>query len=173
MFQGLTTSKLTIEVLYANNLCHRCNMKSPSVRYCHEMYGTTFVQYYGWYINQTYFRLGIFPSPLSITYLSDVCPDNLQIDIEAAKQAEERYHEEEKQIFEASKKYLKLRREASQLRRRFTTKIENITRVEFGFRKVGEGWVSETLLYKLITRLFPSNSIVRHSHPDWLERLEL
>ncbi len=75
--------------IFAPNLCHRCNMKTPSVRWCHEMYGVTFVHYYGWYINLTYFRLGVFPGAFSNTYLREVCPDEIQQDIQAAKFAPE------------------------------------------------------------------------------------
>jgi hypothetical protein len=186
-----------IESIFAPNLCHRCNMKTPSVRWCHEMYGVTFVQYYGWYINQTYFRLGVFAGVLSNTYLQEVCPDEIQQDLKAAQIADEKFRTEEARILEIvaspkradisadeityfhnvkmdeAKEYQKLRRESSQFRRKFTTKIENIARTEFGFKKVGEGWVSETLLYNIITHLYPNHSIIRHHRPDWLDRLEL
>ena len=146
--------------IFAPKLCHRCNMKTPSVRWCHEMYGVTFVQYYGWYINLTFFRLGIFPGPFPNTYLHEVCPDEIQQDIQAAKFADEKFHAEEAKILEMvagperadipddeitymhnvkldeAKEYIYLRREASQIRRKFTSKIENIARAEFGFKKV-------------------------------------
>ena len=40
---------------FKKKLCHRCNMATPSLRFCHEMYGGNFKQYYGWYIKQTAF----------------------------------------------------------------------------------------------------------------------
>lgn len=195
--QSMPFENGAIESIFAPNLCHRCNMKTPSVRWCHEMYGVTFVQYYGWYINQAYFRLGIFPGPFSSTYLQEVCPDEIQQYIKAAQVADEKFRAEEARILEIvaspkrtdisddeityfhnvkldeAKEYRKLRREASQCRRKFTTRIENIARAEFGFKKVGEGWVSETLLYNIITQLYPNQIIVRHHRPDWLDKLEL
>jgi len=195
--QNMSFENGAIESIFAPNLCHRCNMKTPSVRWCHEMYGVTFVQYYGWYINQTYFRLGIFPGALSNTYLQEVCPDEIQQAIKAAIVADEKFRAEEARILEIvaspkradisddettyfrnvkldeAKEYQKLRREASQRRRKFTSKVEDIARTEFGFKKVGEGWVSETLLYNIITHLYPNHSIIRHHHPGWLDRLEL
>lgn len=41
---------------------------------------------------------------------------------------------------------IRLRREARQFERVFIKKIENIVRKEFGFKKVGEDWVCETIL---------------------------
>lgn len=46
---------------YLPNLCHKCNLVKPTLRWCHEMYGNKFVQSYGWYIEQTKYRLGVFP----------------------------------------------------------------------------------------------------------------
>lgn len=39
-----------LDVIYENKLCHECNRKTPSYRFCHEMYGGLFKQSYGWYI---------------------------------------------------------------------------------------------------------------------------
>lgn len=197
MSQSLSFQNGISETLFAPNLCHRCNMKTPSVRWCHEMYGVTFVQYYGWYINQTYFRIGVFPGAFSNTYLQEVCPDDIQRDMKAAQLADEEYRAEEARLFEIvggpkredilddeitywrnvkmedAKEYLRLRREASRCRRKFTSKIENIARAEFGFKGVGEGWVGETLLYNIIAHLYPSHTVLRHHRPGWLDRLEL
>ncbi len=195
--QGMTFEDGVTDSIFAPNLCHRCNMKTPSVRWCHEMYGVSFVQYYGWYINQTYFRLGIFPGEFSSTFLDEICPDEIQQDIISAKFANEKFRAEEARIYEMiarpkredipddeityfhnvklveAKEYAKLRREAAQFRRKFTSKVENIARAEFGFKKIGEGWVNETLLYNTITHIYPSQTIIRHHRPDWLDRLEL
>ncbi len=46
-------------------------------------------------------------------------------------------------------------------------KIENIVRQEFGFRDVGEGWVSETLLHQIVKRICSEEEILRHNRPDW------
>lgn len=63
-------------VRLVQGLCHRCNLAAPSLRWCHEMYGTRFVQQFGWYINQTYLRLGIMP--LWLYFLPDACPAEIQ-----------------------------------------------------------------------------------------------
>ena len=64
-------------------------------------------------------------------------------------------------------------REHRQAERVLSKKIENIVRQEFGFRKVGEGWTSETLLFQIVERIFDPSEVLRHYRPDWLAGLEL
>ena len=45
---------------FRQSICHRCNLATPNLRWCHEMYGGPFKQHFGWYIEQTYLRLGVF-----------------------------------------------------------------------------------------------------------------
>ena len=174
-------------VRFKKRLCHRCNLVTPTLRYCHEMYGTRFIQYYGWYVSQTTYRLGIDRDCLH--YLPDVCPQGYQEDILALKAITEVYadfresfHEKYQEGYRAGDRSYwnqqhdemrRLDRICSQTRRRLTRKIENITRQEFGFRKVGEGWVSETILYQIVSRILADERILRHHRPDWLEGLEL
>jgi len=184
-------------IQFERGLCHRCNLISPTLRYCHEMYGVRFIQYYGWYVNQEYFRIGIRPSPFAVEYLPDVCPQEFQEYIDALTTAEKEFKDEEKRIMEIvhgprrndirddeitywhnvkieeAETMVRLRRESAQKRRAFTKKIENIVRQEFGFRKVGEGWVSETMLYHIVDRIFKNQEIIHHHHPNWLKGLEL
>ncbi|KGJ92139.1 hypothetical protein [Colwellia psychrerythraea] len=51
--------------------------------------------------------------------------------------------------------------------------IENELRVRFGFPKVGERWLSETMLYNIIVTLFPKEEVVHHYRGSELQRLEL
>jgi len=180
---------------FVEGLCHRCNLSAPRLRYCHEMYGGEFIQHFGWYVNQEYLRLGILPR--NLFYLNDVCLPEYQNDIESLKKANDEYRKEYLRLSELTggpsrddivpdeimywrnikpeeaKEMIKLRRIASKQTRAFTTKIENIVRQEFGFRNVGEGWVSETLLYQIVKRILSEEEILRHFRPDWLEGLEL
>lgn len=180
---------------FEENLCHRCNLVPPTLRYCHEMYGTRFIQHFGWYVNQAYLRVGVMP--ITLQFLPDVCPDEVKDLILAAGAANRAYQQEEQRLtriaqgpprddiaddevtywsnvkIEETEPFVALRREAAQATRRATKRIENIVRQEFGFRKVGEGWVSETLLFQLIRRAFPDQEVERHHRPPWLEGLEL
>jgi hypothetical protein len=181
------------DLCFVEGLCHRCNLKTPRLRYCPEMYGGEFIQHYGWYVNQEYLRLGIYP--MHFSYLKDVCLPEYQKNIDSFKKTQEEYQERRLltrfysskrddrppdeitywpvvKMVEA-KEVKTLHKIASQKLRSFTTKIENIVRQEFGFRNVGEGWVSETLLYQIVKRILSEEEILRHHRPDWLEGLEL
>lgn len=46
--------------------------------------------------------------------------------------------------------------------------LENLLRIENGLPKVGEGWISETILYQKIKEKFPNQIVVKHGSPKWL-----
>jgi hypothetical protein len=46
--------------------------------------------------------------------------------------------------------------------------LENEIREERGMPKIGEGWISETLLYYKIKENFPKYNIIQHGKPKWL-----
>lgn len=185
-------------VRFERGLCHRCNLVAPTLRYCHEMYGGQFMQYYGWYVKQAYFRFGIAPSPFgSYRYLPDVCPMEYQRDIRSLEAAKMDYMSELERVenivtgpprqdippdevvywqnvrIEEAQPMIELRRRAAQTERAFTKKIENIVRQEFGFGKVGEGWMSETMLLHIVEQLFPTEQVLHHFRPDYLKGMEL
>ena len=81
---------------FEHQLCHKCNQTVPSLRYCHEMYGTAFIQTYGWYVKQAYFRLGIWP--YGDGYLPSVCPREYQSEIDSARRAEGEFHQEHERL---------------------------------------------------------------------------
>lgn len=143
-FRGISS------LVFNNSICHRCCMSVPSLRYCHEMYGTRFVQNFGWYINQAYLKYGVDRRTLNI--LSEYCPDDLQ---------------------ELISEYNPLKENSSQILRTINNYVEDSVREEFGMRKIGEYWVSESILFQIIKKLFPHSIIFRHHRPEWLERLEL
>ncbi len=175
-------------------LCHRCNLEAPTLRYCHEKDGQRFVQTYGWYINQTYLRLGIHPS--THKYLPDVCPPEYHDvlgriealstqarDIRARLAAlmngprreiarSERSHWPNVTAAEAAPLEA-IDWQLNKPRRELGNAVQNITRAEFGVRAVGEGWISETQLFYMICRLFPGEQVLRHYRPEWMDGLEL
>lgn len=176
-------------------LCHRCNLATPSLRYCHEMYGGNFMQTFGWYVNQTFFRLGIWP--FSLEHLEDVCPNEIAARIAAWREAETRHQAERARLMALVQgpqrndiaadeptywrnvklgeegQYVSLRRRAGQLRQAVINDVESITRKDFGFRAVGDGWISESILFSIVARLFLGQEVLRHHRPDWLDGLEL
>jgi hypothetical protein len=149
---------------FERKLCHRCNLVQPTWRWCHEMYGGQFKQSFGWYIQQAYLRLGI--RPLSFEYLIHVCPKEYQNRIDKLKETINECQKDEERSSG-------LWKEAQRLERKVKNSIENIVRQEFGFRKIGHGWISEVLLYQIVYRLFPDEKVILHYRPDWLGGLEL
>ena len=69
---------------FKKNICHKCNKIKPEKQYLHPMYGTIFIQYYGWYIKQNFYKLGIDYDEYS-NYLSDVVPSDLMEHLEFYK----------------------------------------------------------------------------------------
>lgn len=47
---------------------------------------------------------------------------------------------------------------------------ENLARVELGIPKIGEGWVSEIVLFKKLKDEFSSSLVIQHGQPNWLGR---
>jgi hypothetical protein len=159
------------------------------------MYGGRFKQYFGWYVEQTTYRLGV--APVNYAYLDDVCPDEIVHMIQDAKDAAHKAEAERLRLLEMvagplrpeirpdeitywhnvkleeAKPYQRLQRTASQLNRKVSNHFENSTREEFGFRKIGDAYISESLLYKILQRLFANDEIIRHYRPEWLGGLEV
>ncbi len=177
------------------NICHRCNMATPSLLYCSPLYGGRFQQCYGWYINQTRLRMGIHPR--SFSFLEDSCPPELKDLFKKSHEAWPELQQERERIleltrgpkredipdnevtywrngrFEEVKRLKAFEKRSRDLGKKVTNMIENITRQEFGIRKIGDAWVSESILYQIICRIFPGEEILRHHHPDWLGGLEI
>ena len=83
-------------VSFRKELCHRCRVAAPSLRWCIEMYGGEFMQHFGWYIQQSYLRLGIEPGGRS--FLPHVCPLDYQHKIAEANAARSKYLREYERI---------------------------------------------------------------------------
>ena len=52
-------------------------------------------------------------------------------------------------------------------------RTNNLTREELGFKKIGERFVSETELYRIIKSIFPDNKVVHHYKAKWLGKQEI
>ncbi|MBN1639735.1 MAG: hypothetical protein JXA09_00775 [Anaerolineae bacterium] len=166
-------------VRFVPRLCHRCNMAVPALRYCHELEGGRFIQTYGWYVAQAYLRYGI---ALDVcAYLPEVCPTQLRTSVEAVATAAKALDNLDSQepgdaggatrMRDAERQYVtrQYRRACASLDRT----IESIVRQEFGFQPVGEGWVSETMLYQVVRRVCAGHEVLRRDRPAWLDGLEL
>lgn len=154
---------------FKDGICHECNKKTPSKKYCIPMYGGVFEQEYGWYINKQSYEYGVMPVMFKI--LEDICPDEVFSLIEEGKNY---FLEKYNKLSDIDLIMLKARDSNFQKEtRRIRNIIENEVRVKFGFKKVGEAWASETLLYQLVCEIFPNEKIYRHYRPKFLDFLEL
>jgi hypothetical protein len=160
-------------------------MAAPVLRYCHEVEGGRFVQHYGWYVGQAYLRFGI--APLSFAYLPDVCPDGVLPYVQAVEAASRalggnpdlalapRGHlagaSDQDVLAVAEHRYLiRAYRRAC---RSLDKWIEDTVRQEFGYKPVGEGWISEAILYQILCRIYPKQEVLQREHPHFLGGLEL
>lgn len=166
MKQGRPNDYKIIEFLnFENKLCHECNGIVPKYRYCHEMYGGAFKQNYGWYINKQAYEFGI--EPITNRIIPELCPNEV---LELVKIDPNYYYELVRtNPAEAEKLRKKFQRQNNQI----WNVIENEVRLKFGHKKIGEAWISETILYYIIRNLYPNMTILRHFRPDFLEGLEL
>lgn len=143
-----------LPISFSPGLCHQCRNVAPTLRYCDESQGTSFMQAYGWYVNQAFLRLGILPQ--RNIYLSEVCPPGYQAEIEAAKRLEQEFSAECGRLLELAqtskrpgasargasiyfglprdevRQLIELRRRASLARRDLKSKIEDIVTREIG-----------------------------------------
>jgi hypothetical protein len=148
------------------------------------MYGGEFKQTYGWYIKQAALRAGVEPAGF-LSFLPNVCPCDIQAmirqlkDIVTALNILAGYIDDPSQY--KTNKFLNsgkhdsnsISKLAAKIRRQLWNVFEDQTRQEFGMRKIGDGWISESILHQIICGIFPKESIIRHYRPDWLEGLEL
>lgn len=202
ILKKLTCKNVLSSLNFAEKLCHECNLQIPSYRYCHEMYGETFKQNYGWYINKQSFEWGIAPLNHLQQFLPESCPDELLeilkdpkfekireelqrvnnklFEVDKIYNSAEYKNSEQAEKEKRSKDWLDLKKEpevlGKQLRkyhRKIWHIIENEVRRKLGHKKIGEAWTSETILYYIVKKLFPSHTIHRHYRPDFLKGLEL
>lgn len=164
---------------YQSNICHRCNNKIPTLLNHHKMYGGKFSQTFGWYIKRRYWNPDL--------------DDEERIIYEENESRMKVLEEEKKQLFDKhypknTKDYYgkdfriphhvfhrkrEIEKETDRLYRRNMKMIENLVRGEFGYKPIGEMWVNETILYKLVKEIFPSSQVIHHYRGVELEGLEI
>lgn len=147
------------QVKFVPELCHQCKKQTPSGLFCHEDYGGKFRSQYGWYVMQAFLSCSIFPLELGLWAANFSLYYTLaEIEVPA----------EIRKII-GIKDGLGLFGQDCGL----DNAVENVVRSRFGFKQIGDAWVNETILFNIITTMFPSEEIRRHDRPSWLEGLEL
>lgn len=157
-------------IQFQDKLCHECNKVIPTYNYCHEMYGAVFVQKYGWYINKQFYEYGIDKSNIT-NFNREISPmEMLEILEEYSSIVKSLYLLKENN---KNKEIIELQKRKSKIYRNIYNIIQNEVRLKFNHKKIGEAWTSETILYYIIKKLYPSLNIRRHYRPAFLQYLEL
>ncbi len=113
---------------FKEGLCHECNKQTPKLRYCHKMYGGSFKQTYGWYINKQAFEWGLDPiQPLH--HLENVCPSEVKALFDSELRARD-MHE-----ISTSRELMKALQKQNRI---ILNAVENKVREKFGVEKIRE-----------------------------------
>jgi len=164
-----TAEEIINKLNFKDSICHECNRQTPLLSYCNSMYGGVFEQNYGWYINKQSYEYGVMP--VSFKILEDVCPPEVFSSLDISKKE---YIERYNHLTITDLILLKANNSDFQkITRKIRNIIENEVRVKFGFKKVGEAWANETLLYQIVCENYPKLKIIRHYRPEFLNYLEL
>ncbi|MBU3205142.1 hypothetical protein [Clostridium algidicarnis] len=148
-------------IKFKDSLCHRCNNKKPTKKYCIPMYGTKFKQTYGWYVNINYLDKGI--HPILKDYINECSKEIVNI----LKPTKEEL-QKDMDLYKADKEFVMNKRIQN-----VDTIIENEVREWFNKKCIGEKWDNETKLYNMIKEIYHGSRILRHFRPAYLEGLEL
>ena len=161
-------------ISFKQGLCHKCNQKMPTVLLKYAGYNT-FMQHYGWYVDLKKLELGYLRNDVVL----DTLPDELR-EMVAEMQIYSRIWDEYAKLPLGAPEWTEKWNEAdkadkklNKVRRRFHNIIENMVREEFGYKKVGEQWVTEKALYHIVCQLLPKSKVIFHYRSQMLEGLEL
>ena len=158
---------------FRKNLCFRCNNIISSRNFTET--GSEFIKKFGWYVMEEYYRLGI------DRLRHVVLPDYSNHDIYCLmRDYFNQLKEHSKRIKQISTMDISIEEKMTLYKTIETPKspddkvmMENMIRERMGYRKIGDGWVSETILYNIVSNIYPNEEIIRHFRPIWLDRLEI
>ena len=155
---------------YEINLCHRCNNKTPSTQYGN-VYGGKFEKSFGWYIERRKWERN-FDESERVEYENNEIRFNELSNKrnELVQQHSNEFGVLPEPIF---RKTYEIEKECGKLFRKNKNYVENLVRGEFGYKPIGEMWVNETILYKLVKEMFPKSVVIHHYRGSELEGLEI
>jgi hypothetical protein len=152
------------------NICHRCNNMTPSVEFCNPMYGGKFKRSFGWYIKRREYSKE-FGTEKSIEYR------DLEKKVESIKSSSNSFFSILKNLFSTREKVFRRgyekEKQKGKLERKMNKIVENIVRGEFGFKPIGQLWVNETIIFKIVKEIFPNSEVIHHYRGKELEGLEI
>jgi hypothetical protein len=186
---GKVSEDVAIDALvFKDKICHRCNLAMPSYRFMDEMYGGLFQQNYGWYIDQKWYEDGI--DRIWYNFLQNECPPAIKETMSEVNQLKRQANTIHRQWVESNDPTISKDRKSSSnhplavewrrlwaaqvpLKKLLSDFVENQSRTDFGYKSIGESWISETALFKLVQNIYPDNEVKKHYRPKWLGGLEI
>lgn len=84
-----------------------------------------------------------------------------EIDFERDKMSVEQSKENGSDIFDITMDLIK------------SNEPEDRVRKRYGLPPIGEGWISETMLFKTLKKIFPGYKVMHHAKTEWLSRMHL
>ncbi|OPL10284.1 MAG: hypothetical protein AVO34_11375 [Firmicutes bacterium ML8_F2] len=159
---GRAVMDLLKNLAFYENACEVCRGVTSTHSFCHEMYASSeFERKYGAYVKKKMIELevaGVIP------------PQDPGFDQEASKKANRSKPNLEKflDVKEVEERLTKIK---------YSTKLyryaNNLVREQLGFRKIGERYVTETELYRIVQELYSDKEVIHHYRADWLEGQEI
>jgi len=170
MNAGLKNDATVINYIwFTDGLCHRCNQGIPTLRYCNPMYGGVFLRTFGWYVAQKACEYGVreWIRDVSLELAPQRVLDAYALDPIAGQDYADSLNGP------AAEQGSQLAELLSKQKRKVGNLIEDEVRVEFGYRKIGDHWISETMLHRFICDALPDLEVKKHYRPQFLQGLEL
>jgi hypothetical protein len=188
--QSMTVDEIMNKLRFESQLCHECNEDVvPSHRYCASMYGTVFMQNYGWYVNKMHYEHGVCntQSNALITEIlfeecseevRDLLPENYCQLIGEYQERQQEYYAYDGQRLDPKHQLLsdKMNDVGEKLKdagKPVHDALENEVRRRVGHYEKGSRWTSETILSQLVESVYPEYTMHRHYYPEFLNGLEL
>jgi len=169
---GVPDGHAVIDLLsFENQLCHECNKAIPEYLYCHKMYGGTFKQNYGWYVNKQAYEFGV--DRIWGRLISEKCTEKCPGEIVELTRQIGGIHQALKQTNPNGDEAQRLIKELAKQQTQMWNILENEVRGKLGYKPIGEAWTSETTLFYIVQSLFPDATVLRHYRPDFLQGMEL
>jgi hypothetical protein len=131
---------------FRESICHECNGKITMGFY--SINKTRFSEKFGWYVDKLCLLYGI--DSMGDIILENKCPENIK-KINAIK------------IRSVEERTVELLNSRDKQRDSIRNIVENEVRLKFGFKKIGESWVSETTLYYEVKNAFPEIQVIHNT----------
>lgn len=154
-------------IKFKKDICCRCNNTVPHMSFSGN--GSLFMKKYGWYVMEEYYKLGI--DRLRRVVIPNYTDDTFYCSMRDYFEECNIHHEEVKRLISLNQQQEIVN--LPQPSHPDTKIIENSVREQMGYKKIGDGWVSETIMYNILCKLYPDYTILRHYRPQWLDKLEL